>query len=375
MSTAKSFFRGLNYSLANEDSWIEYRLAPQDAESIFSISGSGSRVLPLLAKSPKSLEVGDLSREQLMLCELRVEAVRALNYEEFLFFMGYRGSITDGRASLATSRWEYFEKLRLQPETRRYWNEHREVWEPSGFVYLGKWERHFMTLGRILKRYMRLNAEPLFRAHTLEEQLHLYRTKWSEGRFRAFIRIALSEYVFNRFLYQGHFAGSSDRRTVQEPTWKMVDREISKRLREQLPRKNFFLQMIFLGEVRYEEGLPCEATSEIFHAAKSALHQGTEVRYTLGNFLEITRERSFDFYSLSDTITYVSEEDAREFTARLPAGVSEGALIVIRAFMRHPHLALSSGWRAHSSQSERLAEEDSTGMYQFSVLSKTHQSS
>jgi S-adenosylmethionine-diacylglycerol 3-amino-3-carboxypropyl transferase len=360
------YFTGLNYSLANEDTWVEHSMAPEKGRSTLVVAGSGSRVLPLLARNPDRLEIVDLSDAQLFLSELRIAAVRELEHPEFLYFMGYRGGIADGTLG-ADDRLRLFERLCMSDACRDFWTANRAWWEPRGFVYLGKWERHFMKLGKFLGSIARLKADPLFEAHTVEEQRRLMEKHWSETRFTAFLRVALSEFVFNRFLYKGHFAGGEGKRTAEDPAWKMVDREMTRMFRETLLRKNFFIQMIFLGEVRYEEGLPTEAHPAVFEAAKKA---ATEVVWTRGNFLEITRQRPFDFYSLSDTISYVTDAEARDFTRQIHSETPRGATVVIRSFMRQPHIQVDSPWSVDQRAADLAKVRDCTGVYEFLVLRK-----
>ena len=82
------FIENLNYTLSNEDTLIEQKILPDNANNIFVIGGSGARVLPLLVKNPKTIYVSDLSIKQLFLVELRLQAALNLDYEDFLFFFG-----------------------------------------------------------------------------------------------------------------------------------------------------------------------------------------------------------------------------------------------------------------------------------------------
>ena len=93
---AKEYFSDLNYTLANEDTQIEYSLLPENVQRVFSIAGSGARCLPLMAKNPQHLDVIDMSVSQLYLCELRLAAMKNLTYEEYLFLLGYRGGLQGG---------------------------------------------------------------------------------------------------------------------------------------------------------------------------------------------------------------------------------------------------------------------------------------
>lgn len=362
------YFTGLNYSLANEDSWVEYHLARDYSQLVFSISGSGSRVIPLLARNPQRLVIGDLSQDQLYLAELRIEAIRTLSYPEFLYFLGYRGALSTP-AGTEDSRTELFEKLKISPSCRDFWEKNRSIWEPHGFVYLGRWERHFIRMGRALKKIGRLDATPLFTAQSLAQQRTLYQRHWKERVFRLFLKMALSDFIFNRYLYRGAYAGSRERRTVQESAGEFVFRELTQRFNHTLLRKNYFLQMVFLGCILYEEGLPPEAQPEIFQAAKAAQ---TEIVYRQGDFLEIIQSEPFTFYSLSDTISYVSDQQARTLLTGIPAASTEiGSRMVIRSFMRQPRIDLPEGWHRDEELQKKSRSDDCTGLYDFVILDRS----
>src|SRR4051812_41277723 len=96
----QAHFKGLVYTLANEDSAFEASILPTDQKVVFAIAGSGSRVLPLLSKNPKKLVCVDLSKEQLYLTELRIESLRSLSHNEFLQFWGYPSQRQGDRKSL-----------------------------------------------------------------------------------------------------------------------------------------------------------------------------------------------------------------------------------------------------------------------------------
>ena len=64
------YFSKLNYSFANEDTTVEMEILPKGAQRVVCVAGSGSRVLPLLAKKPHKLVCADLSEQQLYITEL-----------------------------------------------------------------------------------------------------------------------------------------------------------------------------------------------------------------------------------------------------------------------------------------------------------------
>lgn len=364
---AQEYFSDLNYTLANEDTQVEYGLLPDHVQTVFSIAGSGARCLPLMARNPKDLHIIDMSVSQLYLCELRLQAARVMSYQEWLYFMGYRGGLQNGNMS-GDSRIELFEKIKLSSEALQYWSERKSGWKPKGFILLGRWESHFQKLGIIFRDYLKCDFSEIFKAHNLDEQKSLYQSHWPHKRWKTFLRILASEYVFNKYLYKGHFSGTSENRTDQRPPYQLVHEEFERIFTTQLVRKSYFMQILFLGEIRFEEGLTFEAHERIFEQIKNSK---TQIHYHHGNLLDVLPTKAFDFVSLSDTISYIPAEKAKTILQDLHKDTAKRTRVVIRSFMRAPQDMSLAGWK-HLPDAEKHAHAvDSTGVYQFHIFEKT----
>ncbi|XGC80232.1 DUF3419 family protein [Bdellovibrio bacteriovorus] len=364
---AKEYFSDLNYTLANEDTRIEFELLKENADRVFSIAGSGARCLPLIAKNPKYLDVIDMSVSQLYLCELRLQAMKTLSYEEYLFLLGYRGALPEGDDT-GDDRVAIFGKLKLSEAATKYWTERIDGWKPHGFILLGRWESHFQKLGRLFRDVLKCDFTPIFAAQSLEEQVSLHKKHWPTLRWNSFIRIAASEYVFNKFLYKGHFSGKAEHKTEERGPSQFIMEEFNRIFHTQLVRKNYFMQILFLGRIAFEEGLPLEAQRHIFEAVKKS---NTEVRYLHGNLLEHLPQHPYDFISLSDTISYLPADDANQILQRLNAETKAGSYMVIRSFMRAPTAVDTKGWVDAKGKNEWAQHKDGTGVYQFHIYTKS----
>jgi S-adenosylmethionine-diacylglycerol 3-amino-3-carboxypropyl transferase len=356
------YFQGLNYSLANEDTWIEYKLAPEDAQSFFCVCGSGSRVIPLLAKNPKKLHIVDLSSAQLRLFRLRLSAIKVLSYDEYLFFLGYR------QQHKGLDRRNILQKLNLDEDDLKYWNYFEKDWANDGFIYLGRWERHFMKLGKFYQKIFLKNLLPLFETNSLPDQLKKLPHLWSKRLFNFYTKIVLNPWVANKMLYKGHFAGSEEKRTNPLSAADYVAHEFNDLFETTWVKCNYFLQLIFLGKISFEEAFPIECDVEIFNKIKL---NRTEIIYHQDNLLTLLKQSPHDFYSLSDTFSYMSDSEVSSFLTGLPDSVPLGAQIIIRTFMRKPHFKVVSPWKTNEELNLKLAKEDCTRMYEFCVLKKS----
>lgn len=371
MNASKAYFENLNYTLSNEDTRVEHGLLREGAAAVMAIAGSGARVLPLLARNPARLDVVDLSREQLLLCELRIAAARRLSRPEFLYFLGYRGGLDSGEPcgkDQGDDRYEIFRSLKLGEECREFWESTRERWAPRGFILLGKWENHFQKLGQIFRKGFRMSFLPIFEAHTLEEQQELYRKHWRPWLVRNFLRVVASEYVFNRFLYKGHFSGTKGRATESRPPWQFLDDEFRRIFTTTLVRKNYFMQVLFLGRIYFEEGLPLEAQPLTLERVKAV---STEVAFHQADLVSAVGRAPYEFYSLSDTISYLPEETARGILTLLHSESPAGSVAVIRSFLRAPLIEPVSGWSRDEEAERKAALLDGTSVYQFHVFGRS----
>jgi S-adenosylmethionine-diacylglycerol 3-amino-3-carboxypropyl transferase len=355
------YFQGLNYSLANEDTWVEYNLAPQEANSFFSVCGSGSRVTPLLARNPQEMHVVDLSETQLKLFRLRFQAAKNLSYEEYMHFLGYTNSPDHENRS------HIINKLKLSSEDLLHWKAQEQLWQKAGFIYLGKWESHFMKLGKIFKNVSFSTLRPIFAANNLDEQREAVKKYWKPQFFKRYTQIVMNEWVANKLLYKGSFAGGEDNKTMDITAAQFIYQEFNDLFQNTLVKGNYFLQMIFLNEVVHPEAYPAECNEEIFEGIKSCQ---TKIHYHKENLLKLLTNKAHDFYSLSDTFSYMSNEEVKDFLRDLPKEVSPGTNMVIRTFMRKPSFEIVHPWDTDKKLNQEMAKQDCTRMYEFTLLKK-----
>lgn len=355
------YFQGLNYGLANEDTWIEYNLAPENAESFFSVCGSGSRVTPLLAKNPKHMHIVDLSETQLALFRLRFAAIKNLSYPEYLYFLGYTKTSNRRRAELIT-------KLNLSAEDLKLWRDQRSLWEDQGFIYLGRWERHFMLMGRIFQKITMTSVRPLFEVRNLEDQRRLLPKYWHPKLFKLYTKIIMNERVANKLLYKGSFAGGKENKTMEISAADFVYREVNDLFQNTWVRGNYFLNMIFLNEVATPDCFPIECNEGIFNKVKSC---ETQIHFHKQNLLDLLMSQGHNFYSLSDTFSYMKDEEVKDFLNKLPTPEGGRSQIVIRTFMRKPAFSITPPWTTDPALNADLAKTDCTRMYEFNVLDRT----
>jgi len=358
----RNYFDDLNYTLGNEDSSLEFTVLPRNTNHILAIAGSGSRILPLLAKHPKQLTCIDTSSQQLYLTELRIETLRSLEYDKFLAFWGYPTH------SLAPEeRKKVFHGINLSKATYSYLNNlfKENKWE--SLLYLGRWERTFITLSKINKLITGKKASGLFYQKSTKEYFSYLKNNFPHKALAFVVFILGNASVFNALLYKGRFPKKNIPGTMPKFYLKAFNRLFN----QGLARNNFFLQLLFFGKLIFPEGNPIECDKKIFNLAKIGVNKA-KIIYLRGNIIErITKiVDSIDFISFSDVPSYFTGEVEKNYLQDIYPYLSPHALVVIRYYLHIPEGAIMKGYKDISENYSDQIDKEKVQMYLIKILSK-----
>ena len=367
MAKVSKYFKELNYSLANEDTTVELRLCQEHQPShILSICGSGGRFLPLASHGPLSIVALDLAEQQLQLAEMREAAMRQLSRDDFLAFWGYPpyapGIMTRQRQAI-------FQDLELSTPARLYLQElfSRRGWH--GLIYAGKWERTFTKLAKLIKHLVGDRYDEIFAFDQLGAQAEYFQEKLASSRWKLIPRLVLRIFgnasFFNAVLYKGHFV----RKNIDAGYYEFYRQAFRRLFANGLTRHNFFLQLCFLGTLRYPEGNPVEADPAVYLMVQAVLRAGLRTKYVRADLLDFagsTAER-FDFVSISDVPSYFSGDCERTYMQQLKRCLNPGALCVVRCYMRVPEGTDLSGFIDVSAEYSAIIAAEKTQMYKIYI--------
>ncbi len=355
------YFKSLNYSLANEDTWPEVRLLRKwKPKKILSVAGSGGRSLPLLAGGPSELHVIDLSEQQLWLGSLREETIRKCSHEDFLLFWGYppfEGIIYNRR------RQEIFKSLDLESKARQYFIQLFESVSWNTILYEGKWEKTFRKFSVVTRAIMgtKLLTQSLS-CLTTGEQETFEKEKFPRARWDLVFKILGNATVFNALLYKGHFV----KKNVPESHFEYYKAAFGRIFGQTLLRGNFFAQLCFFGKIVTKEAIPVEGDRDVFEAMKKWLQSHRTTSYQ-GNILElIPREEALtniDFLSFSDVPSYFEGETEKNYLQMVRPKISIGGVVLIRNYLRLPENPDLTGYEDISSEVEPEFHDEKVQMY------------
>lgn len=358
---ADKYFKSLNYSLANEDTWPEVRLVRKwQPKKILSVAGSGGRSLPLLAGSPAELHVVDLSAQQLWLGSLREETIRKCSHEDFLLFWGYPPY---DQIAYNKKRKEIFQHLELSGEARGYFETLFTSVGWNTILYSGKWEKTFNKFSYITRIVMGPSVlKRSLACLTPEEQVEFEKKEFPRARWDLVFRILGNATVFNALLYKGHFV----KKNVPESHFDYYKMAFARIFSRTLLRANFFAQLCFFGKIVTREAIPVEGDPVVFQAMKEWLLKNRTTSH-LGNILELVPASdmpgAIDFFSFSDVPSYFEGETEKKFLQLIRPKLSIGGVVIVRNYLRLPVSPDLTGLEDITAEVEEAFHDEKVQMY------------
>lgn len=265
----------------------------QPTDKVLSIASAGDNSFSLLSQNPERVVAVDINPVQLNLVELKKAAFKALNYEEFLCFLGFKTS---------TDRRELYEKVSeyLSEDQQLFWSGRLEEIE-AGIIYAGKFEKYFKLFRtkilRLIHTKKRINQ--LFEEKTEEEQIKFFNNRWNNLRWRLLFKIFFSKFVMGRFGRDPAFL-----KEVEVPVSEFIFGQAKSHLSSVYAQDNFFLHFIMKGS--FGDNLPHYARKENFDVIKLNID-----KLTVSNGLaeEAFKEfNTFTKFNLSNIFEYMNPD-------------------------------------------------------------------
>ena len=351
----------IRYSQVWEDSALLRRaLAVRPGDDVLSIGSAGDNVLALLLDEPRSITAIDLNPAQAALVELKLAAIRALGYDEYVSFLGAR----DGGDRLAL-----YERVRaaLPRTARRFWDA-RPATLVGGVMHAGRLERYFQT-------FQREHLPPFIGPDALDELVALD----DRARQRALFARHFDTPAF-RACFAAYFGRESLARNGRDPSQlaHVGDGDVVAMLWQrfrwaccELPtRGNFYLEYFFTSRHRDLELGPPHLRRDA-HARLGALVDRVEVvTDELGRHLDAAAPGRYSQANLSDLFEYLSAAETEALLGKLVRALRPGGrlawwnLFVPRA----PGPASRARLRAHAGAAAELWRADRAFFYRAFVL-------
>lgn len=267
------------------------------AKRILAIASAGDNAFALLANGAEVV-AADLSAAQLALVELKRAAIRQLDNDAVLGFLG---------VSEMRNRWSVYQSLGTTAAFDR------DVIE-RGIIHAGRFENYF----RIFRKWVlplvhsRRNVEKLLEPKSREERERFYRDEWNTWRWRAMFRLFFSRFVMGRTGRDPEFF-----RYVEGSVAERIFKRAEYAMTALAPHENPYLTFIFTGN--YRNVLPRYLRE--LDAVRANLDRLTLVQGSI----EDAAQGTFDGFYLSDIFEYIDPATTRAIFERLLAHANRHA--------------------------------------------------
>jgi S-adenosylmethionine:diacylglycerol 3-amino-3-carboxypropyl transferase len=351
----------LFYTHVNEDNAVE-RLAMADMQAgeLFVIAGSGERVLALLDHPGIStVYVVDNNREALYLCALKIAALKALDVQTYLRFVGLL-------VASAEERLQCFAQLspELAEACREFWST-KQAEIAAGICTVGHFEQ-FLAKARPWLRF--------FLGKGFYQCLEKPRAEWR--RF-PHLRWAMVRWLFaRRFTYR--LFGLRDQAFISAGAeLSAIPAAMQQSLLEGRVQESCLFHLVMNGHLRAmpPEYQPPSFQPEVLKRIKLALYERRlQIHYVLSDVSEALRTLPFQqgvnrFFSLSDLLSFMDWADMEKLIgqiASLPQGQNRA---VFRAFVRNRPSDAELG---ELGRVEDLSTAERTHFYQVFQIDLPH---
>jgi S-adenosylmethionine-diacylglycerol 3-amino-3-carboxypropyl transferase len=338
-------------------------LQPAPGNRLLSIASAGDNALALAAAGAEVV-AADLSLPQLACVELRLVALRRLDYDDVLSFFG----IAVGEPRADVRRATTYKQLRdeLSAPARDFWNAHGEAIE-QGFIHGGKFEAYFRLFRRRVLPLVHRRAmiEELLAPKSRDEQRDFYERRWNNRRWRWMFRLFFSRTVMGRRGRDPEFfryvEGSVSERILARTRYALAE----------LPtHSNPYLRYILTGNYAPGVALPYYLRPEHFEAVKEATRRVTLYHGPIDAAAAAHAGSGWDGFNLSDIFEYLAPQLSRDVYGRLLDHSRTGARLAYWNMLvprRRPE-EFAARVRSHEALGAELLARDHAFFYSALVV-------
>lgn len=329
-------------------------------DRILSIASAGDNSLSMLIHNPELVVAIDINPIQLNLVRLKIAAIKALNQDEFLRFIGFIDS---------NQRLTLFQKVKsqLSPELQTYWNGRlKEI--QLGIIDQGKFEKYFHAFRtKVLPLiHSKKRISELFRPKSAKEQSLFFDKHWNTWRWRVLFKFFFSKYVMGKLGRDPEFL-----KEVKISVSDFILHKAFRNLRSTECQHNYYLQYILTG--CFTTNLPHYARKENYEKIKSNIDHITTFEGLAEN--AFSKYEGFNKFNLSNIFEYMPPNTFQKVGENLYANAAPKSRFAYWNLMVPRTLSSIIPQVVHQENaSNLLSRKDNTFFYsQFIIDSKDEQ--
>lgn len=273
------------------------KIKPGDA--MMTITSGGCNTLGFLLQDPSVIYTVDINPSQSYVIELKINAMKFLEYHEFIAFTGL--SHIDDRIGI-------YNRFRhnMSEGAVQFWDHNSEIIR-KGFLINGRYE----TFVKLVGRFVRLiegnrRVNDLFIERSPEGQKAFSQKEWDTGRTRLIFNLFFNKHILaRRGLKADYFTFDDGSSTFAESFYKRFRKVIM-----DVPVKdNYFLHLYLKGYYKSLQEVPDYLKEEHFQTIKNRLDRIKIVTMDAQNWLPMMPPDSLNSFALSNICELMSTND------------------------------------------------------------------
>ena len=295
----------------------------KSGDTVFAITSGACNVLGFLLSDPEIIYSVDINPAQSFILELKIAAIKALDFEEFIAFAGLKEH---------ADRTTLYDKIKpfLPGESQAFWETQYKIIK-DGFFMNGKYERFIRLAGKFINTLQgKRKVSLLFADKSKQEQESYFDNVWNTKRFHYIFKIIFNKYMLaRRGLVADYFHFDDGSKSFAESFYNR-----SKKAFRDIPvRGNYFLSLYLLGKYRNENELPAYLKKENYDIIKSRLDRIKFYTAEAQEWLDTMPDDSINCFALSNICELMSEKDTRRLFSSVSRAGRKNARIIFRNLM------------------------------------------
>ena len=346
----------LLFGMSWEDPASDRRaLAIRPGDTVSTISSGGCNTLTLLLDDPAKIYAVDINASQSYLLELKIAAVRHLDHEELLAFLGL---------APCEDRLKVFESLKgdLTAEALDYWtSKAQEV--KKGVVYTGRYECFIGRFIRVLGVVQgKKRIENFFRCETLEDQRAYFDKVWNTISWRLLFKLAFNRRMLaKRGLTADYFKFDDGSSSFAESFFRR-----SRHAMCEIPiTGNYFLAQYLRGRYLSNDAMPDYLRRENLAIVRNRLSRIEVVTSDAQGWFGKQADSSINVFSLSNICELMSPDETGRLFAEIARTARKGSRVCFRNLIvpRGVPESLSDQIELQEELSRELLAQDRSFVY------------
>ena len=292
-------------------------------QTLLTITSGGCNSLNFLLHDPEKIYAVDINPAQTWLMELKTAAIKNLDYDEFISFLGLRK---------CEDRMMLFNKIKhdLSNEANHFWTLNARLIK-KGFLFTGKFEGFVKLAGKMLSVLQgKRKVEKLLTLETMEEQKEFFSNRWDNKRWKFLFRLMFNKKrLAKKGLVAEYFHFDDGAQSFSESFYNRTRKVLC-----EIPvRNNYFLSVYFTGKYKNQEELPLYLQPQHYWHLKRNITRIEIITADTKYWLETMPAESIDGFCLSNICELMSEADTKKLFTEVVRTARRRAKICFRNLM------------------------------------------